>query len=135
MISLGSCFGGIFSGLVANANSDWRWVLWMDAILSGLCLLIVVMLQAETNFERPPDSEDGAGLDASEFDALRSNARTFQWTRSLSVVEWYDRSVERKDFVPRNARADRSYSDKPLFGGCCAGLTWRSGIQLWCGGP
>jgi MFS family permease len=92
MIAGGSVFGGIFAGLVANANSDWRWVFWMNAILTGVCFLATVLFQAETNFERPPECETGEGLEESQLLVIRAGSNT-SWATSLSVTSWYNRYV------------------------------------------
>src|SRR5882672_5228602 len=90
MIASGSAFGGIFGGFVSNANPDWRWVFWMNSILTGVCLLTTFLFQAETNFDRPAEFETGEGLESSQLPAVRSRIKP-SWTQSLGVVSWYDR--------------------------------------------
>lgn len=92
MIAGGSALGGIFSGFVARATPNWRWVFWMNVILTGSSLLITFLFQAETNFNRPADCEAGEGLEASQLDGIRRRTKS-SWARSLSVTSWYDRSV------------------------------------------
>ncbi|OBT94853.1 hypothetical protein VE01_06358 [Pseudogymnoascus verrucosus] len=92
MIASGSALGGVFSGLVANANPDWRWVFWMNVILTGVCFLATVLFQAETNFERPPEYETGEGLEASQLPDIRARSNA-SWAKSLSVTSWYDRQT------------------------------------------
>ena len=94
MIGLGSALGGVFAGLVANANPDWRWVFWMNSILTGILVLTTLLCQAETNFERPAEFEDHAGLDEPDLAALMGKG-SFHWTQTLSITGWYDRSVKR----------------------------------------
>ena len=92
MIAGGSSLGGIFAGLVINANPNWRWIFWMDSILTGICLLLTILFLPETNFKRPTDSELSEG---SETTMVKSDAghRKYSWRKSLSVVGYYDRSV------------------------------------------
>ena len=94
MIAWGSALGGIFGGLVANANPNWRWVLWMGAILEGVSVLVAVLFQAETNFNRPTETEDGEGFESSRLNSLRAQTNR-QWTKSLTLSGWYDKYVLR----------------------------------------
>ena len=89
-ITFGSALGGIFAGLVATANPDWRWVFWMNAVLTGVCFLVAILFFPETNFRRPPEFEDGEGMHPSELVAIRARS-THSWVKSLSVTGWYDR--------------------------------------------
>lgn len=89
-ITFGSSLGGIFGGLVANANSDWRWVFWMNAILTGACFSIAVLFSCETNFHRAPENEAGEGMHPDELVDLRARLN-HSWLRTLSVTGWYDR--------------------------------------------
>ena len=90
MIAGGSSLGGIFAGLVINANPDWRWIFWMDSVLTGTCLLLTILFLPETNFKRPVDSEIGEG---SESAMLKSDnaRRSYSWRSALSVLGYYDR--------------------------------------------
>ena len=90
MIACGAAVGGIFGGLVANANSDWRWVFWMNTVLTGFSFVIAFLFQAETNFQRPAENESGEGLHPSELEAIRARVNN-SWAQSLGVMEWYDR--------------------------------------------
>lgn len=90
VFSTGSSMSGVFAGFIANATPDWRWVMWMNAILTGVCLVLVILFSAETNFKRPEDTEGGEGLDSAQLDALRARSNT-TWLQSLSMVGWYDR--------------------------------------------
>lgn len=89
----GSAIGGIFAGLVSEANpANWRMVFWMNVALTGACFLFTLLFQAETNFKRPHDHESGEGLDNSELPAIRAQAKP-SWVRSLTFTGWYDRYV------------------------------------------
>ena len=90
MFTVGTALGGIFSGLVANATPNWRWVFWMNVILTGVLFVVIVLFQAETNFLRPPENETGEGMDPAELPAIRANAKS-RWVDSLTVTAWYDR--------------------------------------------
>ena len=90
MISFGNSLGGIFGGLVANANPNWRWVFWMNVILTGTCFLTAILFAAETNYQRPLDNEGGEGMHPSELEAIRARANS-TWVQSLNVTSWYDR--------------------------------------------
>ena len=92
MIGVGSALGGVFAGLVANTNQDWRWVFWMNSILTGILVLTTVLCQVETTFERPVEFEDNAALVESEIAALTVK-ESFHWAKALSVTGWYDRLV------------------------------------------
>ena len=89
-ITFGSSLGGIFAGLVANANPDWRWVFWMDAVLTGVCFLVAALFSPETNFRRPTENEGGEGMHPSELASIRARSNR-RWVQSLSVTGWYDR--------------------------------------------
>lgn len=89
MIASGSAIGSIFAGLVARANSDWRWVFWMDSVLTGTCFLITVLFQPESNFDRPIESETGEEPTAPVVAEIQRSK--YSWTKSLSIWAWYDR--------------------------------------------
>jgi hypothetical protein len=76
MIACGAGLGGVFSGLVANANPDWRCIFWMDSILTGFCVLITILFVAETSFDRPAEfeHEHGDGLDPSQLGLMTIRA-------------------------------------------------------------
>lgn len=87
----GSAIGGIFAGLVAEANPhNWRMVFWMNVALTGACFIFTLLFQAETNFKRPLEYESGEGIDASELPSIRAQARP-SWVKSLGFTSWYDR--------------------------------------------
>jgi MFS family permease len=90
MIGGGSALGGTFSGLVAHSTPNWRWVFGMNTILTGVNFILTLLFQAETNFERPLEYEDGEGFEASRLADIRSRA-TSHWFKSLTVTSWYDR--------------------------------------------
>ena len=92
MIAIGSSLGGVFAGLIANANPDWRWVFWMNSIMTGVCFLATALFQAETNFMRPEEYETGEGMEPSELAAIRAGAKG-NWVKSLGVTSWYERYV------------------------------------------
>jgi MFS family permease len=90
MIAGGSALGGIFAGLVANADPNWRWVFGMNTILTGINFFCCALFQAETNFSRPAENESGEGIDESKLAAMRSRTNA-SWFKSLIVTSWYDR--------------------------------------------
>lgn len=92
MIGGGSALGGVFAGFVAQANSNWRWVFGMNAILTGIVFIMTLLFQAETNFERPAEKENEEGIEYSKLAEIRARARP-NWFRSLSISAWYDRYV------------------------------------------
>ena len=92
MIGVGSALGGVFAGLVADNDPNWRWVFGMNSILTGILVLTTTFFQAETNFERPTAFEDDAGMEESELATLWDGKR-LPWLQTLSVTGWYDRSV------------------------------------------
>lgn len=89
MIASGSAFGGIFAGLVVGANPDWRWIFWMDSILTGVCMVVIILFQPETNFIRPADTEDGGETEQ----AVTTQQGQYSWKQSLGLFAWYDRCV------------------------------------------
>ncbi|KAL8866092.1 MAG: hypothetical protein Q9198_009046 [Flavoplaca austrocitrina] len=89
MFTVGTALGGIFSGLIANATPNWRWVFWMNVILTGVCFVVIIPFQAETNFLRPPENETGEGMDPAELPAIRASANS-RWVDFLTVTAWYD---------------------------------------------
>jgi MFS family permease len=90
MFTVGTSCGGIFAGLIANATTEWRWVWWMNVILTGFLFLIVVLFSAETSFARPAENESGEGMEASELAAIQATANS-HWASSLSFTSWYNR--------------------------------------------
>jgi hypothetical protein len=53
--------------------------------------VFTVLFQAETNFARPPQCEDGEGLDAADFPALQASVSHPSWLMSMGFGGWYDR--------------------------------------------
>ena len=92
MIAGGSSLGGIFAGLVINANPNWRWIFWMDSALTGTCLLLTIIFLPETSFKRPADSELGEGSEVTTVKS-KGGSRKYSWQNALSVVGYYDRFV------------------------------------------
>lgn len=99
VFSTGSSLAGFFAGLVANKDGDWRWVMWMNTILIGTCLVLVILFSAETNFKRPEEAEGGEGLDPTELEHLRARTKS-SWFKSLGLFGWYDRSVHNTNLPP-----------------------------------
>lgn len=106
--TVGTSLGGIFSGLIANATPNWHWVYWHQVFLTGMLFLVIVLFQAETNFDRPPENESGEGLPASQLAAIRARVKS-RWIKSLSVTLWYNRYVKILCVIPA------------ACGGCSAG--------------
>ncbi len=106
--TVGTSLGGIFSGLIANATPNWHWVYWHQVFLTGMLFLVIVLFQAETNFDRPPENESGEGLPASQLAAIRARVKS-RWIKSLSVTLWYNRYVKILCVMPA------------ACGGCSAG--------------
>lgn len=90
VFTVGTSCGGMFSGFIGNATTEWRWVLWQNVILTGTLFLVIILFCPETNFKRPPQTEDGEGLPQSELAALQARAGG-SWIKSLGVTGWYDR--------------------------------------------
>jgi MFS family permease len=91
--TIGTSLGGIFSGLIADANPDWHWVYWHQVFLTGALFVITVLFQAETNFNRPLENEAGEGLPSSQLAELRAQAKS-SWIGSLNITSWYNRYSE-----------------------------------------
>ena len=88
--TFGTSLGSIFAGLIANATTNWRWVLWEDAIIIGTMFTYLCMFLPETNFKRPTENETGEGLEPSLLPAIQARANS-SWLKSLSLTGWYDR--------------------------------------------
>ncbi|KAK7903234.1 hypothetical protein LTR67_001251 [Exophiala xenobiotica] len=88
--TVGTSLGGIFSGLIANATPNWHWVYWHQVFLTGMLFLVIVLFQAETNFNRPQENESGEGLPASQLAAIRARVKS-RWIKSLGLTSWYNR--------------------------------------------
>ncbi len=90
MIAFGNSFGAIFAGLIVNATPDWRWIFWMDSVVTGVLFALMVFCMPETNFTRPEATEMGEGdnLAAVLTQEKRLHITWWQW---FSVRGWYDR--------------------------------------------
>lgn len=100
MLGAGPALGGIFSGLIINATSDWRWIFWMVAVTNGVCFLVIVLFFQETNFIRPPEAEIG---DYSTTGGVPEKALSSDsFGQGLSCFGWYDRYV-RTSPISRNS--------------------------------
>ena len=94
MITGGGAFGGIFSGLITKSNSDWRWVFWMDTILTGACLLLVIFFLPETSFRRPADFENGEDSEMTLAPVTTVEHKSNLGLQdALTIFRWYDRCV------------------------------------------
>ena len=92
MITGGGAFGGIFSGLITNANPAWQWVFWMDSILTGTCLLLTILFLPETNFRRPVEFENGGDSDCPQPPmTIVEHHATPSLIQSLNVLGGYQR--------------------------------------------
>jgi MFS family permease len=91
MQGAGPALGSVFGGLVANASANWRWVMWLNAIPSGICMLLVIALIPETNYHRTVEANK-AGVTTSQLAEMRSNLR-FRKRSALGLTNWYDRYV------------------------------------------
>ncbi|KAJ9602218.1 hypothetical protein H2200_013338 [Cladophialophora chaetospira] len=90
--TVGTSLGGIFSGLIANANANWHWVYWHQVFLTGALFVVTLLFQAETNFDRPLENESGEGLPASQLADIRTRTKS-SWIKSLGVTSWYNRNL------------------------------------------
>lgn len=91
MLGAGPALGSVFGGLVANATTNWRWVLWMTAIPSGISMLLVIAFIPETNYHRTAEANK-AGVTPAQFAEMRSNLQ-FSKRSALGLTNWYDRYV------------------------------------------
>ncbi|ERS98383.1 hypothetical protein HMPREF1624_05167 [Sporothrix schenckii ATCC 58251] len=94
-IAIGAAFGGIFAGITVHYTNSWRWGLGLHTILTGISFLMILFFLAETNFDRPAESELGLEAvsisdhgTAVEVAAPRSALAT--WAHSLKAWGWYD---------------------------------------------
>ncbi|KPI35977.1 putative MFS-type transporter [Cyphellophora attinorum] len=99
MQGAGPALGSVFGGLVAHATPQWRWVFWMTAIPSGICMLTVFFLIPETNFRRPI-ADNKAGMTPTEFEQLRRSINLGPQA-ALSLTRWYDRETSLWKFFIR----------------------------------
>ena len=92
MVTSGGAFGGIFAGYIVKASTDWRWVFWMDTIMTATCLLLVVLFLPETNFRRPVHFENGKESDSTllPVTTIEHKSKLTLWN-ALSVFRGYDR--------------------------------------------
>lgn len=80
-------------------------------ILTGLLFLVVVLFQAETNFNRPLENESREGLPASQLPTIRAGVKS-SWIGSLGITSWYNRYVElRRGRVSETASGTVQRSD------------------------
>ena len=93
MISFGGAFGGLFAGFVMNgSNGDWRWINWMNSILTGVCFLSILLSQPETNFKRSPESEIGnEAVHEVSHDSIMQARANYSWRKSLALMPYHDR--------------------------------------------
>lgn len=89
MQGAGPALGSVFGGLVYNATNNWRWTMWLNAIPSGVCVLLVIFLIPETNFHRSPEATQ-AGMTPTQFSELRRTIR-LSTRQALGLAGWYDR--------------------------------------------
>lgn len=89
MIGAGPALGSVFGGLVANASTNWRWVMWMSAIPSGISMMLVLLFIPETNFHRSVEA-NMAGITPVQLDELRCTLH-FSNRAALSMTRWLDR--------------------------------------------
>ena len=86
MIAGGSSLGGVFGGLVYNANPDWRYIFWMDSAVVGFCLLLNIFFLAETSFRRPEETEASSGSARIEHPKSKYSLR-----KALSITGWNEK--------------------------------------------
>ncbi|KIX92651.1 uncharacterized protein Z520_11680 [Fonsecaea multimorphosa CBS 102226] len=92
VIAFGNSFGAIFAGLITNATPNWRWIFWMDAIVTGVLFLLMVFAMPETNFERPTATEMGETEDLAP--VLTQEKRShLSYVQSLKVTSFYDKKT------------------------------------------
>ncbi|KAK5699467.1 hypothetical protein LTR97_005595 [Elasticomyces elasticus] len=92
LFTVGTSLGSIFSGLIATADADPKWIWWHQAILTGSLFLTMLLFHAETNFSRPLENESGEGLPASQLAGIRASVKS-SWLSSLSFTSWYNREL------------------------------------------
>lgn len=116
MIAGGSSLGGIFGGLVTHANSNWRYVFWMDTACVGACLLANIFFLAETSYHRPEDTEGAGG----HVILARPKAK-LSFSKALSVTGWHDRDTSVAQYFTRSVKL-LAYPAM-LWGGTAYGIT------------
>jgi MFS family permease len=89
MQGAGPALGSVFGGLVVDATNSWRWAMWLSAIPSGVCVLLVAFLIPETNFRRSVEATK-AGMTSTQFAELRGTLRLSN-RQALGMMGWYDR--------------------------------------------
>ena len=92
MVTGGGGFGGIFAGFITKASTDWRWVFWMDTILTATCLLLVILFLPETTFRRPVHFENNEELEITlrPVTTIEHRSTLTLWD-ALSVSRGYDK--------------------------------------------
>jgi MFS family permease len=106
MQGAGPALGSVFGGLVVDATNSWRWTMWLSAIPSGVCLLLVIFLIPETNFRRSVEATK-VGMTSTNFAELR---RTLQLSnrKALGVTGWYDRYAFHGSNISKDPFTNRS---------------------------
>ena len=132
VFSTGSGISGTFAGLIYNSRPDWHFVLWVNVILVGFLLVLVILFAAETNFIRPEDTEGGEGMDHTQLEEIRARGQT-NWTASLSLFGWYDRLVHFKPRIQILEAMLNVQVGHSLFGGCGGARFSLYNIQQSCG--
>ncbi|KAK5686534.1 hypothetical protein LTS10_002654 [Elasticomyces elasticus] len=85
LFTVGTSLGSIFSGLIATADVDPKWIWWHQVILTGSLFLTVLLFHAGTNFSRPLENESGEGLPASQLAGIRASVES-SWYLVASVL-------------------------------------------------
>jgi MFS family permease len=100
MVTSGGAFGGIFAGYIVKASTDWRWVFWMDTILTAICLLLVVLFLPETNFRRPVHLENNEESETIlvPVTTIEHKSKLTLWD-ALSISRGYDRYFAAQLFI------------------------------------
>jgi MFS family permease len=89
-IAFGNSLGAIFAGLISHATPNWRWIFWMDTIVTGVLFALMLFAMPETNFERPVTTEMGETADLAPVLTQEKRSHMSYW-QSLKVTAYYDR--------------------------------------------
>lgn len=106
MQGAGPALGSVFGGLVVNASNNWRWTMWLNAIPSGVCVLLVFFLIPETNFRRSVEATK-AGMTPAQFSELRRTLKLSN-KQALGLTGWYDRYAFHGSNLGKRTFANRS---------------------------